>query len=259
MKDQLHYKRVSDGQSLRPERRKLRLGMVWLAALAQLPAASADVFNDALCSGIDAAYLLVQKNQPLYTVEATAAGVKFSKPAGGIYTFQYVSLQSRAKAQGNFDVRVNYTNASIARIDGNPGNQVQLKTQLGGQYFGLVRSDEAAWGQNVHVWTDPPAAGYGVRSVATNSGVMRVTRTGPHVQAYLDGTLIYEANCNTNDATFWLSLQNNGTRDATAVTFANLQLAADHIVYEPNALSIQLLSSQQVLISWPANPSGYLL
>jgi hypothetical protein len=244
---------------LRRERFKLRLGVIWLASLAWLPSACADVFSDNLCNGIDTAYWVVQSNQPLYTVEATTGGVRLSKPAGGSYSFQYVALQSWAVAQGNFDVRAHFTNASITRIDGNPGNQVQLNTQLGGQYFGLVRSDEAAWGQNAHVWTDPPAAAFGVRAVTTNSGTMRIVRTGSHVQAYLNDTLIHEADYNTNDASLWLSLQNNGTRDATAVTFANFQLAADHIVYPPLRLNIERLPPEQVLISWPAYASGYSL
>jgi hypothetical protein len=238
---------------------KLGLCTVCLAALTLLPTVRADVFTDDLCHGIDPAYWIIQSNQPLYTVTATAEGVGFSKPAGGTYSFQYVALQLQATAQGNFDVGVNITNASIKRIDGSPGNQVQLNTTFGGQNFLLVRSDEAAWGQNVHVWADPPAAPYGVRAMATNSASMRIIRTGAHVQAYLNDTLIYEANYNTNAATIWLSLQNNGTRDATAVTFASFQLAADRIVYPPLRLSIEPLPPEQVRISWPAYPSGYLL
>ena len=51
----------------------------------------------------------------------------------------------------------------------------------------------------------------------------------------------------------------HGTRDATAVTFANVQLSADSIAYQPPQLSSERLLPNQVLISWPANPSGYLL
>jgi hypothetical protein len=170
-----------------------------------------------------------------------------------------VTLQSRLVAQGNFDVRVDYTNASISRIDGSPGNQVQLNSYFGGQYFTVVRSDEINSGQNIHVWANPPSAWFGQRGCTDSFGTMRITRTNAHLRAYYNATLIYENDYNTNDASFAMPLQNNGTRDATAVTFANFQLAADHIVYQPLQLSIQRLLPAQVLISWPANPSGYLL
>jgi hypothetical protein len=245
--------------SKRLEMHELPFGAVLLATLALLPTAPAGVFNDDLRHGIDPACWNIQSNQPLYTVAGTTEGVLLSKPAGGSYTFQYVALHWRAVAQGDFDVRAHFTNASITRVDGHPGNQVQLNAQLGGQYFGLVRSDEAAWGQNVHVWTDPPAAGFGVRAMTDKSGTMRIVRTGFHVQAYLNEALIHEANYNTNGATFWLSLQNNGTRDAIAVTFANFQIAADHIAYEPLALHIERLPPDHVLISWPAHPAEFLL
>ena len=250
---------VADGQSPSLETLSLRFGMVWLAVLALLPTARADVFNDDLCHGIDTAYWVVESNQPLYTVEATTGGVRFSRPAGGSYSFQYVTLESQVVAQGNFDVRVDYTNASISRIDGSPGNQVQLNSLFGGQYFIVVRSDEINYGQNIHVWANPPSAWFGQRACTDTFGTMRITRTNAHLRAYYNATLIYENDYNTNDASFAMPLQNNGTRDATAVTFANFQLAADHIVYPPPRLNIQRLPPQQVLISWPAYPSGYFL
>lgn len=203
---------------LRRERFKLLLGMVWLAALAPLPTARADVFNDDLCHGIDTAYWVVESNQPLYTVEATTGGVRFSKPAGGTYSFQHVTLESQVVARGNFDVRVDYTNASISRIDGSPGNQVQLNSLFGGQYLIVVRSDEINYGQNIHVWANPPSAWFGQRACTDTSGTMRITRTNAHLRAYHNATLIYENDYNTNDASFAMPLQNNGTRDATAVS-----------------------------------------
>ena len=238
---------------------KLRLGTILLAALALLPPARADVFTDNLCQGIDPAYWVIQSNQPLYTLEATTEGVRLSKPAGGDYSFQHVTLQSRLVAQGDFDLRVDYTNASISRTDGSPGNQIQLNCTFGGQWFIVVRSDEISYGQNIHVWANPPSAWFGQRACTDTFGTMRITRTNAHLRAYYNATLIYENDYNTNDATFGMPLQNNGTRDATAVTFANFQLAADHIVHPPLQLSIQRLPLAQVLISWPAYPSGYLL
>lgn len=245
--------------SKRQEALELSLGAVLLATLALLPAARAELFNDDLRHGIDPIPWMIDSNQPLYAVTSTTEGVRFSKPASGSYAFQYVALQLRAVAQGNFDARVDFTNAGITRVDGHPGNQVQLNARLGGQYFGVVRSDEAAWGQNFHVWTDPPAAAFGVRAMTNTSGTMRIVRNGFRVQAYLNDILIHEGDYNTNSATFWLSLQNNGTRDAIAVTFANFQIAADDIEYEALALNIERLPPAHVLISWPASPAEFML
>lgn len=238
--------------------RVLVLSLAGMARLAAQP-----LFSDDFTSGINPTYWTVRSNQPLYVVDATHGDVRFSKPVGGSYSFQSVELWCSLTAQGDFDARVDFTNASIRRIDGSPGNQVQLNSSFGGQYFGLVRSDEAAWGQNVHVWSDPPAAGYGARSTTTNSGTLRVVRTGVHVQAYLDATLIYEANYNANDATLWLSLQNNGTRDATAVTFDNFQLLADGLL--PPWPRITSATNATAKADWyftyqitaTGNPTGY--
>ncbi len=248
--------RIGDGQYPRGKPLQPRFGIIWLGMLALLPTASADVFNDHLCQGIDPASWIVQSNQPLYSVDETTEGVRFRKPVGGDHSFQYVMLQSLLVAQGDFEVCVDYTNASITRFDGSPGNQIQLNSDFGGQWFIVVRSDEMSYGQNVHVWANPPSAWFGERACTDTHGTMRITRTNAHLRAYHNNTLIYENDYNANDATFGLPLQNNGTRDATTVTFANFQLAADHIVYPPLKLSIDPLPLGQVLISWPAYASG---
>jgi hypothetical protein len=168
-----------------------------------------------------------------------------------------VVLAFRHQARGDFDARVDFRNAAITLIDGFPGNQVQLNSFFGGQQFDVVRSDEY-FGQNIHVWANPPSALYGTQATTVSNGTLRITRVGSHVRGYLDSTMLYENDYNTNDATIWFSLQNNGTRDATAVTFDNFYLEADAIVPGPN-LNIQFARPGQVALSWPSWGANYSL
>ena len=130
--------------------------IVWL--LLPAAAARADSFSDDFAGGIDPAAWQLRSNQEMYTADDSAGAVTFSKPVGGTYTFQYVQLALKAEVAGDFDVQVEMRDASIDRIDGSPGNQVQLNVTLGGQFIAIVRSDEAGWGHNVHLWLDPPGA-----------------------------------------------------------------------------------------------------
>ena len=73
--------------------------------------------------------------------------------------------------------------------------------------------------------------------------------------------MIYETEVGIafSPATFAVFLVNNGTRDATSVTFDDFRLSADEISYPPLLLSAQCLSADSILLSWPAYPPGYLL
>jgi hypothetical protein len=208
-------------------------------------------FSDSLAQGINPAYWVLRTNTALFTVNTNGGDVLFSKPAGSTSNFQYMALASLLVAEGDFDVRINFTNASITKQSGSVGNQIQLNTRFGAQDFLVVRSDEADPGQNAHVFANPPGNQiYGTIGWIANSGTLRVTRTGTMVQGYIDATLIYQNNYNTNDATFSLALQNNQTSDAISVAFDDFQLTADNIAPLPPRLEGQALAPNSLVVSW---------
>jgi len=79
------------------------------------------------------------------------------------------------------------------------------------------------------------------------------------VSGYIDSTLLYQGNFNTNDATFSFVLQDNGTDDAISAGFGNFQLTANSLAVTPPPLAIQLQGTNCV-ISWPDRswPDYYL-
>jgi hypothetical protein len=228
--------------------------LVWTFA-----ALGSDTFSDDFSMGINPGLWLIQSNQPLYSVETTGEQVRFIKPGGGTNTLQFIGLYSQEQALGDFDVHVDFTNAQIALGNGTPGNQIQLNSSLGGQDFQVVRSDETA-GDTAHVFIDPPATWCGPMSTTATSGTLRVTRTASHVRGYFNGLLLCEGDYNTNAASFSFTLQNNGTSDATSVTFDNFSLVADRIVGPPLRLQISLASSNAVQLQWIAQANtGYVI
>jgi hypothetical protein len=58
---------------------------------------------------------------------------------------------------------------------------------------------------------------------------MRITRVGSLVTGYVNGDEVYSRTYDTEPAFFRLALQNNGTKDATSVTFDDFYLAANEI------------------------------
>ncbi len=212
----------------------LILSLAGVLSLLNGAKAATPGFADDFAAGLNATAWQVISNTSGYTVDTSQGDVRFSRPAGGTNTFQYVGLELRPRLRGDFDVSVDFTNASITRVDGTPGNQVQLNLFLGGfggQGFLVVRSDESFAGQNAHVWVTPPGAAAGTIPMTNSAGRLRVTRTGIHARAYINDTLLYEGDYNSNDAIVQFTLQNNGTRDATAVTFDNFSLLAGAVLW----------------------------
>jgi hypothetical protein len=207
---------------------------LWLAGLPLWLSAHAGTFTDDFAAGISPSAWQVISNSPLYSVQAEPGAVRFSKPAGGTTSLQYVGLGLRSWLRGDFDVSVDFADAIITRHDGAPGNQIQLNVSFGGQDFLAVRSDEVGHPQNTHVWLWPQASFLGSRDWTSTSGRLRITRTGAHVQGYVDNTLLYEGNFNTGEASVTLTLQNNGTRDATAVTFSDFTASAEAFIPAPD-------------------------
>ncbi len=199
------------------------LGVLLLAA-----AAAAGTYTDDFSGGIDPAYWEVGTNQPLYQIDGSGGEVRISKPVGGDYSFQYGGLDFRGELQGDFDVSVSYRDAQIDRVQGAPGNQVQLNLGLNSYVLCVVRSDEAGWGHNHHVWVNPPGGWQGTAADVSTAGTMRVRRTGAHFEAFIHGERIWEADLNDSPVTYLaIVLQNNGTIDATSVVFDDFSVTAD--------------------------------
>lgn len=105
-------------------------------------------------------------------------------------------------------MRVAFRDASIARVNGVPGNQVQLNVRFGGQFLAAVRSDESPGGQNHHVYVSPPGVWQGTAADASAAGTLRIVRTGTTVSGYVNGNLVHSATYNGGDVTrLWLALQ----------------------------------------------------
>jgi hypothetical protein len=202
------------------------LGCLLLAACC----AQGTTFTDDFANGIDPLYWEVVTDQPLYVVDGAAGEVRISKPLGGEYRFQYAGLNFLSDLTGDFDVSVAFREAQIDRLQGTPGNQVQLNLGFGNVVLCVVRSDEVDWGDNHHVWLNPPAAWQGAAVDNSTAGTMRVRRHGSHVEAFIHGSLFWEADVNAEPLTYLaIVLQNNGTIDPTSVVFDDFSVTADAI------------------------------
>jgi hypothetical protein len=230
--------------------------MIWWGCISGVSLASDSHISD-FSEGINPSYWTVTTNQPLYQVDATQGDVRLSKPYDNNHSFQYVSLNFKQEVHGDFDVQVTYRNASITRVSGSPGNQVQLNAVFGGQLFCVVRSDEIS-GQNHHIWANPPGAWFGAATDNSSEGVMLISRRGTLVSGYIDGVLIYAQNYNSQPATFAFCLQNNGTADAVAVTFDDFLVTADEIVNYPGDINhdkcVNLFDVAQLASRWLDSP-----
>lgn len=229
------------------------IALVAAMGLGAAVSAYASSYQDDFSDGMDELYWLQESNQPLYSMDDTQGDIRFSKPVGGDYSLQYVSLRFRGTVQGDFDVSVVFRDAYIDQVDGLPGNQVQLNTLFGGQLFCIVRSDEPLnGGHNHHVWIDPPGIWVGAAPDESTTGSMRIRRIGDQVEGYIHGNLIYSDNFNYDDVTSLIFvLQNNCTVDSTAVTFDDFELLADAVTAVGPPLSQDLVSFAP---PWP-NPS----
>lgn len=197
-----------------------------ILVLTSTTALGTETFNDDFATGIDPSRWTVTTSGPLYTVDGSQGDVHISKPIGGS-GFQYAWLVLECDFGGDFDVSVDFSDAMITRMNGAPGNQVQLTLSFGGQLFVVVRSDELPGGDNIHVFVNPPGTWVGEQPTSVTEGTLRVTRSGSVVSGYLDGNLIHSGTYNDAPVTFLtLALQNNGTNDPTSVTFDNFSLVA---------------------------------
>jgi hypothetical protein len=201
--------------------------------LLSSPALATTYFADFL-AGIATGVWEVDSNQPLYTVDDSQGDVRLAKPVGGDHSFQRIHIRFRGEVHGDFDVSVDFRDAFVDRVDGQPGNQVQLNVVFGGVEFNVVHSDEINVGRNNHVWIDPPGEWRGEQTTSETLGTLRIARTGVIVSGYVNDNLIHAGIYPTSPPVTFLSfsLQNNGTTDSTSVTFDDFQLTADSLVLE---------------------------
>lgn len=185
-----------------------------------------DIFEN----GINTTYWSVVSDDTLYSYDDSNGDVRFIHKKGGSNTLRSIRLIFKAAVYGDFDVSIDFREAFIDRINGDPGNQVQLNLNFGGQAFSVVRSDEQGYGHNYHVWIDPPAQWRGAQSTSDLSGTLRVTRSGSRVSGFFNDDSIFSDSFNNSVLQhISLSLQNNGTTDSAAVTFDNFILIADSL------------------------------
>lgn len=201
--------------------------LVGLAAAAR----GDEIFTDDFAAGLDSRYWTVVGDTNLYTLDVSLGDVRISKPVAGDYVLRSLGLTFRPKLGGDSAVSVDMTNTSITRVDGAPGNQIQLNIRFSGQGFFVVRSDESPGGNNLHVFLDPPLTWAGAVASTATSGRLQVVRIGAVVQGWFDTQLLFDGNFNAEDAEVNFALQNNRTRDATAVTFDNFSVTADEMVW----------------------------
>lgn len=194
-----------------------------------------NTFTDNFDTGVDTTmYWKLQSNDTLYMMDDTQGDVRFSRSPGGAQVLNTIHLIFQPLVQGDFDVSIDFSNAYIDRINGSPGNQVQLNSNFGGQVFSVVRSDEQTYGHNYHVWI---GAWQGWQPNTDSSGTLRIQRVGSTVAGYFNANLIYLDLFNSADVMHLsFSLQNNGTTDSTSVIFDNFSLTADSIVVNPTGI-----------------------
>ena len=197
----------------------------------------ADSYVDLFNNGIDTSYWEIMSDDTLYQCDDSQGDIRFSRPAGGIQSFKSIHLKFLPVVQGDFDVRVDFFNAYINRVNGTPGNQIQLNTEFGGQVFSVVRSDEINYGHNFHVWINPPAQWRGYQANTDTAGTLRITRIDSLVTGYFNSTVIFSDIFNEAEiALLTFSLQNNGTTDSTSVIFDNFMINADSIAQIPTGI-----------------------
>jgi len=199
----------------------------YFEVVALPPATNMQAYTDTFTPGSGAASWRVQNNAKLYTIDQSQGALAMSKASGGGGGGgEWAVAYSAVTASGDFDVRADYREAGLTYTGGGWGNQIQLNVVYGGQAFCVVRGNEPNYGgNNAHVW-DSQAGGQGIVAASDTNGTLRVIRTGTLMKGYHNNTFLWQRTCNTNLATIYLSLQNNGTADPISVKFDNFHVSA---------------------------------
>jgi hypothetical protein len=221
----------------------LALLLVALATVASAAPALGTTVADDFGSGIDPARWAVMRSPdlPHYTVDATHGDVRFAKPVDSTRAgLQAVWLEYRYPVLGDFTAEIQYHDAYLARVAGSPGNSVRLTARWRGLEVSAVRANELdAIPVSRYAWVDPPAFAYGRVPAPSNSGTLRIRRTGLLVEVSESGTPLYSAIV-TQDTLLAIAVQlvNAGTIDSTSVTFDDFALVADQILFSSPTLAV---------------------
>jgi hypothetical protein len=220
--------------------KKLLFVLVLSAVTAQ-----AGVFYDDFSAGIRSdVWSINNTTVGLYSVDDSHGDVRFAKINNTPGGFQCVGLALNMDAlgvksiSGDFTMEVSFSGACIS--DGGL-NQVELHSAFeDGTIFFNVRDY-----YSVHVWTGSYQTGFETQAT---SGTFKITRTGNLVSGYLDNALIWQTTYTTaNLSVIEFALQNNnGSNDATSVTFDNFRLEAASI---PEPMTIAILAFGSLLLA----------
>ncbi len=200
-----------------------------------------DEFDDA--DGTIDPEWLVETTGP-FIVEEAAGGLQISRPSGLPDGFQVGQLRLAEDVIGDFDIQVDYRAASINRVNGVPGNQIQLNVFGLSQPWFVVRSDEVNAGDNYHMFNSdwiPPVPGIATTDLA---GTLRVVRQGNLLFGYykspgdLDWNLIATDSLENTPVSITIALQSNGTTDAISVEFDNFKLNPSECALDMNGNGI---------------------
>lgn len=195
-------------------------------------ASNADLFTDDFATGVDSQAWTIVSNQLLFTWDDSGGDVLLSKPTGGSGGLDVIALRLERVAFGDFDLQVDFSQASIDHLTGPIGNQLQLNARFGPQSLHVVRSDETGIGDNAHLFANPPFSFVGgVVYTAATSGTLRLARVGTQLTAWFGNTIIHQGTYNAEPLSeVTLSLQCNETFDAVSVRFDDFSLLADAIL-----------------------------
>lgn len=196
-----------------------------------LPQTPVQTYADDFTPGNGAASWKIQNTAGLYTIDQSQGALAMSKASGGAGGgAEWAAAYSAVTLNGDFDVSVDYRDAVLTRLGGGWGNQIQLNCSMSGQFAAAIRGNEGGLGgDNAHVWFDPPAGNYGTVATTTTNGTLRIIRSGTLIKVYHNNTFLAQRTGNTNPASIYLSLQNNGTADPISVKFDNFRVSAPQV------------------------------
>jgi hypothetical protein len=235
-----------------PIARAARLCVV-LAVLTLTGAAQAvdlKTFSDDFSLGLNPVVWSIENTDGSYAVDATHGDVRLSHPLAGGYGYKAVRVRFNGVVTGDYDTQVTFRDAKITLADysGQAANQIAFHAFFGGLDFAATRDHAVVEGNNYHVYTNPPGVTLGVTPNTDLQGTLRLTRIGNITAGYFNNAKIYENTYSTGPANIYFTLENNQTRDSTAVTYDNFSITADRIQGIPEPATGLLMTAAGVLL-----------
>jgi hypothetical protein len=204
--------------------------------------AEAGTFTDNFASGLNPAYWSVIQTTPgLYTNSVSQGNVQLAKTAAnnpGALQAVYIRLNFASFGgliTNDFSAQISFSNAVVP----GPGlDQVELHTyyENGSVYFASFdnsyNSLYSSAGWNAHVWDG--SAAQGLLPLSTNAGTFTISRTGGTVTGYFNGTSLYsETRSSPLIGIDFILQNNNGSQDATSVSFNHFSFTSSSILVTP--------------------------